>query len=131
MSIQEFMQTSMENIRKMIDVNTVVGEAIVTGDGTMIIPVSRVSCGFGAGGGENRPVDTDKENAQPVLGGGSGGGISLQPVGFLVVQSGEVRMLPVDKRAIYDRLLDSFPQIVDTVSGLFQKEPENTWLVQS
>ena len=121
----------MENIRKMIDVNTVVGEAITAGDGTIIIPVSRVSCGFGAGGGENRPAGSEEENSQPILGGGSGGGISLQPVGFLVVQGGEVRMLPVDKRAIYDRLLDSFPQIVDTVSGIFQKEPETTWLVQS
>lgn len=113
--IEALMRTAMESIKGMVDVNTVVGEAVETADGTVIIPVSRVSCGFAAGGSEFSPMDGKAAEAERDLpfGGGSGAGVSVQPVGFLVVGNGQIRLLPVDGNAIVDRLIDITPQILD------------------
>ena len=113
--IQGLMQTAMESIKQMVDVNTVVGDAVETGDGGVIIPVSRVSFGFAAGGGEygTRGVQGDGP-----FGGGSGAGVSVQPVGFLVVRGGDIRLLPVEANATVERLLDMAPDILDQVSAM-------------
>ncbi|MBC7343166.1 MAG: GerW family sporulation protein [Clostridia bacterium] len=113
--IEALMRTAMESIKGMVDVNTVVGEAVETADGTVIIPVSRVSCGFAAGGSEFSPMDGKAAETERDLpfGGGSGAGVSVQPVGFLVVGNGQIRLLPVDGNAIVDRLIDITPQILD------------------
>lgn len=110
------MQTAMESIKQMVDVNTVVGDAVQTGDGGVIIPVSRVSFGFAAGGGEygTRSVEGDGP-----FGGGSGAGVSVQPVGFLVVRGNDVRLLPVEANATVERLLDMAPDILDQVSAMW------------
>jgi sporulation protein YtfJ len=113
------MKTAMESIKEMVDVNTIVGEPVETADGSVIIPVSRVSCGFVAGGGE---YDTIAENTKDLplpFGGGSGAGVSVQPVGFLVVGHNEVRLLPVDSNAIFDRLIDVTPKIMSQVQSMF------------
>lgn len=117
--IEALMHTAMESIKGMVDVNTVVGEAVETADGTVIIPVSRVSCGFAAGGSEFSPMDGKAPEAERELpfGGGSGAGVSVQPVGFLVVGNGQIRLLPVDGNAIVDRLIDVTPQILDRLQG--------------
>lgn len=111
------MKTAMETLKTMVDVNTVVGDPVETQDGTVIVPVSRVAFGFAAGGGEYGTAGTDPE-AEAVafpFGGGSGAGVSVAPVGFLVVQPGDVRMLPVDGATPVDRLIDLVPQMVDKV----------------
>jgi len=119
------MKTAMENIKEMVDVNTVVGDPVESPDGTVIIPISRVSCGFAAGGGEFETSGGEGKNApeqSPFFGGGSGGGVSVQPVGFLVVGNGSVRLLPVDNNAIADRLIDMAPQFLSQLQNIFSRK---------
>ena len=94
--IEGLMQTAMESIKAMVNVNTILGEPVETPDGTVIVPVSRVSLGFGAGGSEFEPKGRDT-GGYP-FGGGSGAGISRHPVAFLVVGGGQVRLLPIDDK---------------------------------
>jgi sporulation protein YtfJ len=110
------MQTAMESLKSMIDVNTILGDPVETPDGMVILPVSRVSFGFAAGGSEYE-TGNQQEGSFP-FGGGSGGGMSLSPVAFLVVGQGQVRLLPVDGTAIYDRLIDLAPQVIDRIQTL-------------
>ena len=116
--IQGLMKTAMESIKDMVDVNTIVGDAVETPDGTVIIPISRVSFGFAAGGGD---YETEVQGPQEVhpFGGGSGAGVSVKPVGFLVCSpSNGIRFLPVDSNVIFDRVVDMVPKIVDKIQEL-------------
>lgn len=117
--IQGLMKTAMESIKDMVDVNTVVGDAVETKHGTVIVPVSRVSFGFAAGGGEYDTVAAGEHGPQMPFAGGSGAGVTVQPVAFLVVGSDGVRLLPVTDRAIYDRLIDLAPEVLDRVGAMF------------
>ncbi|MBS3969936.1 MAG: GerW family sporulation protein, partial [Clostridia bacterium] len=91
--IEALMKTAMESIKEMVDVNTVVGDPVETPDGTIIIPISKLTCGFAAGGGEYASGGDDEKGSENLpFGGGSGGGISLSPMGFLVVGGGHVRL---------------------------------------
>ena len=118
--IESLMKTTMENLKEMVDVNKIVGDAVETPDGSIIIPVSRISFGFVAGGseiqeGEEQPSSSSQgaaSNEKP-FGGGSGGGVSVQPIAFLVVGQGQVRLLPVDRNAMWDRLIDLAPQVIN------------------
>ena len=125
--IQGLMRTAMENIKEMVDVNTIIGEPVETQDGTTIIPISRVSFGFAAGGTEFENAQAEegdkkgKKEEAPALpfGGGSGGGVSVQPVGFLIIsKAGQVRMLPVDRNAVFDRLMDLAPNLLSQIQGM-------------
>lgn len=127
--IESLMKTAMESIQQIVDVNTIVGDPVETHDGSVIIPISRVSCGFAAGGSEFAPTEDNKENAnmggQPTalpFGGGAGAGVSVQPVAFLVVGNGNIRLLPVDGNVVVDRLIDAVPDVLDRVTGMFQKK---------
>lgn len=120
--IQRLMKTAMENIKEMVDVNTIVGDAVETPDGIVIIPVSRVSFGFAAGGTEFE-TGTKKEDEEGLpFGGGSGGGVTVQPVAFLIVGQGNVRLLPVDRHAMLDRVIDLAPQLMNQLENLFKKK---------
>ncbi|HHY36103.1 MAG TPA: sporulation protein YtfJ [Firmicutes bacterium] len=121
--IQGLMKTAMESIKEMVDVNTIVGDAVETPDGSVIIPVSRVSFGFAAGGGDYQQKNGEGGNDNLPFAGGSGAGVSVQPVAFLVVGQGQVRLLPVDSRALYDRLIDLAPQVLQQL-GLAVKGQE-------
>ncbi|MDA8198163.1 MAG: GerW family sporulation protein [Thermaerobacter sp.] len=128
--IEGLMKTAMESIKGMIDVNTVVGSPVSTEDGTTIIPISRVSFGFAAGGGEFwRPdrTTTGPTAARP-FGGGSGAGVSVRPMGFLVQRGDAVRMLSVEGGDVWDRLLEAGPQIVEQVQNWLAggKEPHES-----
>ncbi|MFA4885277.1 MAG: GerW family sporulation protein [Desulfotomaculaceae bacterium] len=119
--IEGLMKTAMESIKEMIDVNTVVGDPVEAPDGTVIIPISRVACGFAAGGGEFDLGGDRKEGEgepMPAFGGGSGAGVSVKPIGFLVVGNGQVRLLPVDGNAIYDRIIDVVPQVIAQIQSM-------------
>jgi len=118
--IEGLMKTAMESIKEMVDVNTVVGDAVEAADGTIIIPVSRVACGFAAGGGEFETAGGGNNQEQQSLpfGGGSGAGVSVQPVGFLVVSMGNIRFLPVDGNQMVDRLIDLAPNLVNQVQNM-------------
>ena len=127
------MKTTMESLKAMVDVNTVVGEAVETKDGTVIVPVSRVTFGFVAGGGDELPAEqgqgyqsgqgssTGQDEHMPFTG-GSGAGVSVKPVGFLVVGDGKVRFLPVDSRAIYDRLVEAAPDLLDRLADIMERK---------
>lgn len=128
--IEGLMKTAMESIKEMVDVNTVVGDAVEAADGTVIIPVSRVACGFAAGGGEFETAgggnNQEKQGPQALpFGGGSGAGVSVQPVGFLVVSREEVRFLSVDGNAMVDRLIDQAPNLVQQLQGLIGRKNQN------
>ncbi len=125
------MKTAMENLKEMVDVNKVVGDAVETPDGHIVIPVSKVTFGFVAGGTE---FDTEVENEKAPggtpegsfpFGGGSGGGVSIQPVAFLVTGPEEIRLLPVDRNAIFERIVDLAPQFVQQIQDFIRKGPEN------
>lgn len=113
--IESLMKTAMQSIKGMIDVNTVVGEAVNTPDGGTIIPISRVSFGFAAGGGEYWSRQSDA-TGHP-FGGGSGAGVTVHPVGFLVAHGDNVRLLSVDRGDVLDSLVNNVPQIIDQVQS--------------
>lgn len=125
--IQGMMGTTMEKIREMVDVNTIIGDPITTPDGTVIIPVSKVSFGFAAGGS-----DFPSKQEKDLFGGGSGAGVSIQPLAFLVVSKGEVKVLQMETaNSTADKVVNIVPGVVDTLSGLFgkkggEKPPQNT-----
>lgn len=114
--IEGIMRTTLENIKDMVDVNTVVGDAIKTPDGNTIIPVSRVSFGFVAGGGEyGKGVAMDGTKPAYPFAGGTGAGVSLSPTAFLVVSGGQVRLLPACFHSTVDRMIELIPHLVDSV----------------
>lgn len=124
--IENMMKTTMEEIREMIDVNTIVGDPVYTSEGSTIIPISKVSFGFVAGGGEygdggsSRQSDNSDCTDNPFAGGGSAG-ISLNPMAFLVVNDNNVRLLPVNFNTAIDRLIDLIPQAVNMVKSGSEK----------
>ncbi len=124
--IQGLMKTAMESIKDMVDVNTIVGDAVETPDGTVIIPISRVAFGFAAGGGGGGVDDADIEGARETetsqaFGGGSGAGVSVKPVGFLICSANSgVRFIPVEGHILYDRILDMVPQVLDRLQDMLK-----------
>ena len=117
--IQGLMKTAMESIKDMVDVNTIVGDAVETPDGTVIIPISRVSFGFAAGGSNSEPEENDLPQTVNSFGGGSGAGVSVKPVGFLVCSpiSG-VRFMPVEGNLVYGRMIDLVPKVLSTIQEM-------------
>lgn len=103
----------MESIKSIVDVNTILGDPVETPDGSVVVPVSRVSLGFAAGGAEYETGGRPGIETGFPFGGGSGAGISVSPVAFLVVGQGDVRLLPVDSNAIFDRLIDLAPRMIE------------------
>ena len=118
-SLTELMEASMSKIRDMVDSNTIIGEPIQTPDGVTLIPVSRLSFGFGCGGG-----DSGKQPDK--LGAGAAAGVRVEPMAFLVVKDGVTRMLPVGTPAIttVDRIVEMVPQVMDRVEGFIDKKRE-------
>jgi sporulation protein YtfJ len=117
--IQGLMKTAMESIKDMVDVNTIVGDPVETPDGSVIMPISRVTFGFAAGGSEFQ-AEKGSPGPEYPFGGGSGAGVTVQPVAFLVVGNGSVRMLPVDSNTTVERLVDLAPQLLGQVQGMFK-----------
>ncbi len=118
--IQGLMNVTMDKIRQMADSNTIIGKPIKTDDGTTILPVSRISFGFASAG-----TDFDGKNVanKDLFGGGSGAGVNIQPVAFLVVKDGCVRTIQLsDGSNTIDRALTMLPELVDKVSALLKKE---------
>lgn len=135
--IQGLMQTAMENIKAMVDVNTIVGDAVETPDGTVILPISKVGFGFAAGGsdfhvnegssGKSGATGTSTEHASSAkvtspFGGGSGGGVSIRPIAFLVVGKQGVHIVPLDNSThLFEKLIDSTPYVLDKIQDMFRQ----------
>lgn len=109
-SLSELMDSTLSNIEDLVKVNNIVGEPIVTPDGITLIPVSRVSFGFGGGGGD---FQTGSKGS---FGGGSAAGVKIDPMGFLVIKDGSVRMVNITptKNSV-DKALELVPQVLDRV----------------
>ena len=120
-SVPNMMEGMLHKIREMIDANTVMGTPVTTPDGTTIIPISKVSIGFGGGGSD---FATNK-GGNP-FGGGAGGGVKVTPVAFIVVSEGNVRMLPVAQAAntTADRLVEMIPDTLDKITGFIDSRLE-------
>lgn len=127
--IQGLMTTAMENLKDMIEVNTIIGEPVESQDGTIIIPVSKVGFGFAAGGSEfnsSSGGQDDSENSSLPFGGGSGGGVSITPVAFLIMGKNGVKMVHLDQQThIYEKIIDSAPQAVEKIQQIL-KESNST-----
>ena len=115
-NIEGLIGTAMEKLGGIVNVNTVVGQPIMAGDLT-IIPISRVSLGFVAGGGEYAA----KDQPDPAFGGGSGGGLSVNPVGFLACSADGVRYIPVSGQAPLDKLVDMTPGLIAKVENAIKQ----------
>ena len=123
--IDNMMQTTMESIRGMVDVNTVVGAPVMDQKGTTFIPISKVSFGFVAGGGEYA-VEDGKQKPVPTdifpFAGGTGAGVSVQPVGFLVVTDKQVKMLPAQTTGAMERMVELLPQLIEELNAKDEKK---------
>lgn len=121
--LPDMMTSTMGKIRDMIDVNTVIGDPITTPDGVTIIPVTKVSIGYGAGGSDfaTKNYPANRDNA---FGGGAGAGVNITPVAFLIVRGESVRMLPVAEPAStsMDRLIEQLPDLIDKAEALLDKK---------
>lgn len=113
----------MQKIREMIDVNTIIGSPIVTGDNITLIPISKVSFGF-ASGGSDFQTKHQKETQNNAFGGGSGAGVNIVPVAFLVVKGDSVKILNVAPPAstTVDRVIEMVPEFIDKVSDILKKD---------
>ena len=127
--IEGLMNTAMNSIKDMIDVDTIIGEPISTGIDTLIIPISKVCFGFAAGGsefkGETINEYSKREKEEQVqyrlpFGGGSGAGVKIEPVAFLVVSNGIVKLLPVTHDSYIDKLIDYVPDLLDKSGDLIK-----------
>lgn len=132
--IEGLMTTAMNSIQDMIDVNTIIGEPIETSNNIVIIPISKVSFGFAAGGSEfkGETVDEytkkDKEEAiqyRLPFGGGSGAGVSINPIAFLVIQSDSVKLMPVNHSSSIDKLLDYIPDLMEKANTMMNRCIQN------
>lgn len=114
--IESLMDSAIGNIKAMVDVDTVIGEPVTTAEGTVIIPVSTVSFGFGAGGSEFAPKAATKFS-EKTFGGGCGGGGNVKPCGFLIVAGQNVRYLPMSSSSSpVDKIVDLVPEMIDKVN---------------
>lgn len=134
--IEGLMTTAMESIKDMVDVNTIVGDAVQAPDGTVIIPVSKVTFGFAAGGGEynscceikNGESSEDEDGSSGgtpskyPFAGGSGAGVSINPVAFMVVGQGQIKLLPVTINSSLEKILDMVPDIVEKANQAIKKK---------
>ncbi len=121
--INDLMGTVMEKLRNIADVSTVIGESITTPDGITIIPVSRVSMGFGSGGSDFTGKH-QKDGAANPFGGGCGGGVKIDPIAFVIIKDGSVRVMTIEPPAsnTFDRLVDGAPELVDKISAMMDKK---------
>lgn len=118
--LNDLMRSTMDKIREMVDTNTIVGQPITTPDGVTLIPISKVSFGFGSGGGNYGAAQAER------FGGGGGAGVKIDPVAFLVVKAGATRVLPVSMPPVStaDRVVEMVPDILDKVEKYFDKKQE-------
>ena len=115
--VNKIMENTLQKMREMVDVSTIIGEPMVTGD-TTLIPVSKVSYGF-TSGGTDLP---SKQNAE-LFGGGSGGGITITPVAFIVIENGKCRMMQISNyTSSADRAIAMIPELVDKITELLKSE---------
>lgn len=125
--IENLMMTAMTSLESMVDVNTIVGDTVTSPDGTIIIPVSKVCFGFAAGGSEfnSNKLNKFSENGNLPFGGGSGAGVNISPMAFLVVKDGNTKLLTMNGVSPVEKLVDLVPDVINKAQELIQKGLEN------
>lgn len=132
--IEGLMLTAMNSIRDMVDVNTIIGEPIETSNNIIIIPISKVGFGFASGGSEfsaetineyNKKEKDEQISYKLPFGGGSGAGVNIAPVAFLVIQENNVKLLPINHSSAIDRLLDYVPDLIEKTNNILNKQMNN------
>ena len=132
--IEGLMLTAMNSIKEMIDVNTIIGDPIQASNSIVVIPISKVSFGFAAGGSEFKGETVDEYKKQEKdeqiqyrlpFGGGAGAGVSVNPVAFLVIQGNVVKLLSVEHSTSIDKLLDYIPDLFEKVNNMANKSMQN------
>ncbi|MDC2867067.1 MULTISPECIES: GerW family sporulation protein [unclassified Bacillus (in: firmicutes)] len=127
--IQGLMKAAMENLKEMVDVNTIVGEPVQTADGGVVLTVSKVAFGFGAGGSDFSTNDVQKVQGNPAFGGGSAGGVSITPVAFLVVNKDGVNILHLQNAThLAEKVIELAPQTIDKIQSIFQNNKKQDHL---
>ena len=120
--IEGMMGTTLDKIRQMVDVNTVMGDPVTTPDGTVIIPISKISYGF-ASGGSDLPSKTHAE--KNYFGGGAGAGVTVTPLAFLTISGGNVRLLQIDPyNSSADREIGMIPEVADKINEFMKSRKE-------
>ena len=121
----EVMGVTMQKIREMVDVNTVIGAPITTADGITILPVSKVSFGFASGGSDFTTKNQSQTGENP-FGGGGGAGVNITPVAFLIVKNGDIRIMNITPPATttIDRAIDAAPVVIDKIKEFKNKDKE-------
>lgn len=117
--IEELMSTSLEKLKSVVNGNTIIGDSITTSDGTVVIPISKVSYGFACGGS-----DFESKNSKDMFGGGNGAGVSISPVAFLVVANQDVKLLQIENfgTSTLDRIISMTPDVIDKIKNLVKKD---------
>ncbi len=124
-NLPNMLDSTIERVRQMVDVNSVIGQPITTPDGITIIPISKVSVGFAGGGSDY--VSKNANSHENPFGGGVGGGVKVTPIAFLIVKEGLVRMLPVatPPNTTADRVVEMIPDVLDKVTAFIDSKMEN------
>lgn len=121
--VNNLLGVTMDKIKQMVDVNTVIGDPVTTPDGTTVIPISRVSYGFASGGSD---LPSKAQPSSGLFAGASGAGITINPIAFLTVNNGSVRVLQIEPyMSSVDRALEKVPDVVDKITSLFQKDKKD------
>lgn len=132
--IEELMVTAMNSIKDMIDANTIVGDPIKALDNTVIIPISKVGFGFAAGGSEftgetinyyNRKEKEENVKYRLPFGGGSGAGVNIMPIAFLIVQNDSVKLLEASHSSVLDKLVGYIPDAMEKINGFIKKKMDS------
>ena len=123
-NLPNMLENTIAKIREMVDVNSVIGNPITTPDGVTIIPVSKVSVGFGGGGSD---FSNKNANSELPFGGGVGGGVKVSPIAFLIVKDGNVRMMPVAAPAstTADRIVEMVPDTLDKIAAFIDSRSQS------
>lgn len=124
-NVADLMAQTVEKIRQVMDVNTIIGNPIITADGTTLIPVTKISIGIGSGGADIK-AKGDAKNNDDGFGGGGGAGISISPIAFVVISNGDAKILPINAQAssTADRVVEMVPDVVSKISDMFNKPKE-------
>ena len=118
--VNKIMENTLQKMREMVDVSTIIGDPMVTGD-TTLIPVSKVTYGFTSGG-----TDLPSKQGAELFGGGGGGGISITPVAFIVIQNNKVRLMQIDNyTSSADRAISMIPELIDQISRLVKAKEDD------
>ena len=124
-TINDLINSSMEKIKTIVDSSTIVGEKVTTDDGTTIIPISKVSVGYVVGGGEYADLSSRRVANHFPMAGGSSGGMSITPVGFLVITTSEVNFVNVENKSLYQTMLNLFNTLISKMDKAEDNDEKN------